>query len=510
MNKPSELRPELLARNTALNVIGQIIPVAIGFFTVPYVVGKLGTDRFGLLSLVWAFLGYFTVFDLGLGRATTKFVAENLGKGEPEKLPQIAGTAVGIQILMGSLASIVLMIGSPYLINNVLNIPSVLRPEAKQIFLLVSLAIPVVLVSGSLRGILEAMQRFDLVNSVKIPAASLNFLLPAVGVVLGFNLFGIVSLLILAWVGTLAALLLINFKINPLLKKITISRSLFKDLFTFGGWITISSIVTPLFTYLDRFIIASYLTVGVLTYYTVPYEVISRLIVLPAGFAATLFPAFSYYGIENSAKISQLMARPLKYLLVIVGPVVAIFMIYAHQVLALWLGEDFALQGTGVLQALAFTFFFHALTYVPFTAVQGLGRPDLKAKFDIVMLPMFAGVCLLAIKQYGIIGAAFAKFFLTFFDLTYLSWMSLRMTKLSLRDVLGNAFLKVLMMIGLFAGVNFFVSKGFHSLLVIVFVVGLSLLAYAIACIRFVIDEKDKETLHSVKKYFFLVVKKTD
>ncbi|MBI3788101.1 MAG: flippase [Ignavibacteriales bacterium] len=502
MNKPSELRPELLARNTALNVVGQIIPVAIGFFTVPYVVGKLGTDRFGLLSLVWAFLGYFTVFDLGLGRATTKFVAENLGKGEGEKLPQIAGTAVGIQLLMGSLASLVLMIGSPYLINNVLNIPLILRPEAKQIFLIVSLAIPVILVSGSLRGILEAMQRFDLVNSVKIPAASLNFLLPAIGVALGFNLFGIVSLLILAWVGTLAALLLINFKINPQLRKISISRALFQDLFSFGGWVTLSSIAAPLFTYLERFVIASYLTVGVLTYYTIPYEIISRLVVLPASFAATLFPAFSFYGAENRSKIEQLLSRPIKYLVVAVGPVVAIFIIYAHQILALWLGEEFAQRGADVLRILAFTFFFHALAHVPFTAVQGLGRPDLKAKFDIAMLPIFTGICLLLIPKQGIMGAAVAKFCITFFDLTYLSWMALRLSQLSLKEMFGTGFAKIMLFIGLFAGMNFYFARAFNSILITLLAIVLSGILYAILFIWFVVDEKDKETFHSVKKYF--------
>ena len=33
---------------------------------------------FGVLSLVWMFIGYFSLFDLGLGRATTKLVAEKI------------------------------------------------------------------------------------------------------------------------------------------------------------------------------------------------------------------------------------------------------------------------------------------------------------------------------------------------------------------------------------------------------------------------------------------------
>jgi hypothetical protein len=36
------------------------------------------------LSLAWVVLGYFAIVDLELGRATTKFVAEALGKSEEE------------------------------------------------------------------------------------------------------------------------------------------------------------------------------------------------------------------------------------------------------------------------------------------------------------------------------------------------------------------------------------------------------------------------------------------
>ena len=75
-NYPTKL---ILARNTIFNFIGQAIPVIAGIITLPFIIKGLGTQRFGLLSLALVILGYFAVFDLGLGRATTKFVAESVG-----------------------------------------------------------------------------------------------------------------------------------------------------------------------------------------------------------------------------------------------------------------------------------------------------------------------------------------------------------------------------------------------------------------------------------------------
>jgi O-antigen/teichoic acid export membrane protein len=64
----------LLARNAFYNFLGQAVPLLAAVVSVPYVIHGLGPERFGLLSLAWVVLGYFTIFDLGLGRATTKFI----------------------------------------------------------------------------------------------------------------------------------------------------------------------------------------------------------------------------------------------------------------------------------------------------------------------------------------------------------------------------------------------------------------------------------------------------
>jgi len=90
----------LLARNALLNFVGQAASLVVGVVTIPIIIHGLGTERFGLLSLAWVILSYFSIFDLGLGRATTKYVAEALGKGEEEQMPRIVWTTVVVQIIL--------------------------------------------------------------------------------------------------------------------------------------------------------------------------------------------------------------------------------------------------------------------------------------------------------------------------------------------------------------------------------------------------------------------------
>lgn len=78
-----------LAAPSPSNTIFLSLPLLVGLAAIPITVRYLGDARFGLLGLVWAILGYFSVFALGLGRATTKFVSELLeteGEGEPAEL----------------------------------------------------------------------------------------------------------------------------------------------------------------------------------------------------------------------------------------------------------------------------------------------------------------------------------------------------------------------------------------------------------------------------------------
>ena len=493
-----------LARNTILTILGQGLPLIIGVVTIPYVVRELGDDRFGLLSFVWVLLGYFTIFDFGLGRATTKFVAEELGKGGQEALPRVVWTAVLIQVLLGIVGTLIILAFTPLLVMDVLSIPPDLHEEARQIFYLVSFVIPVILISGSFRGVLEAAQRFDAVSGVRLVFGSLNFLFPAVGILAGFGLVEIVALLMLSWFGMSIVLLVLNMRFIPQLRAFALDRKIASQLFSFGGWVMITSIAAPMYSYVERFTIAAVLSVGVLTYYAVPFEMISRLAILPASIATTLFPAFSYYGIEEREKVRRLISKPLLYLLFALGPVIVVCIVFAFDILRLWLGEEFATQSVGVFQVLSAAMLFHAFAHIPFAAVHGLGRPDLKAKFDLVMMVAFAGLCLWLVPTYGILGAAYAKCILMVSDFTFLSVTTKRLSGLSWQEIFGTRTVRALVAVSCFAACA--VVLEMLSLALWVNVVALSglTIAYVLLCLSFVMDEQDRSLFLSLTKSFGL------
>src|SRR3989449_11695356 len=145
-NITAEPGGRLLARNALYNVLGQALPILVGLAAIPVTLRSLGAARFGLLGLAWAILGYVGVLDLGLGRATTKFVAEYLAAGDSERLRRVATLAVASQTVMGVIGGALFALLGPLLVSTRLGGPPALHTEARGM-------LPALAPSGPLVGV---------------------------------------------------------------------------------------------------------------------------------------------------------------------------------------------------------------------------------------------------------------------------------------------------------------------------------------------------------------------
>ncbi len=401
---------KLIARNTVLNLVGLVVPLAVGFVTIPMVVRALGNERFGILALVWVVFGYFGLFDLGLGRTTTRYVADCLGRNEPDKLPGYLWTTIALQTAIGIAAACLSHLAAPLIVRRILNIPSGFEAETILTLRLVGWSLPVMFVASSFRGVLEAAQRFDLVNAVKVPVNILFYILPLAGVAMGFALPGIVVLLVLSRAAALLVWGGLALRVLPPLRtKPVPRRELVRPLFSFSGWLGLSGILYAVTTSLDRLIIGSLITVEAVTFYSAPYEAINRLGVVPGSLSMVLFPAFSLLDAGGREDRSEtLFARSSKFLLLSTGPIFILLMAFAGDFLRLWLGPDFAVQSTFVVQVLAAAFLLNTISAVPNSYLIGIGRVDLAPKYQAVELVVFAGLIFAGAKLWGIKGVALA------------------------------------------------------------------------------------------------------
>jgi O-antigen/teichoic acid export membrane protein len=69
-------------RNIVWSLSSNVLPLFVGLLLFPKIIAAYGLEQFGLLTLVWAFIGYFSLFDLGLSRALTQQVSDYIAKNK--------------------------------------------------------------------------------------------------------------------------------------------------------------------------------------------------------------------------------------------------------------------------------------------------------------------------------------------------------------------------------------------------------------------------------------------
>jgi O-antigen/teichoic acid export membrane protein len=399
-------RPEIqLVRNSGLNLLGQGLPVLVAVATMPVLVRGLGPVQFGMLALAWTIVGYAGSFDLGLGRAATKRVSEAAWEGAAGRVPRLATMVVVAQGGLGLMTGAVLWLLAP-LLGRIL-LPGTEPDLPVMLLRILAAAVPAVLLSNALRGVLEGLHRFELVNLGRAPTAAAMFLLPFAGVLLGWPLATIVASLVAARFAGAALYLVLYVRGVPGRAWGGLYREDLGALLRFGGWVAVSNTVIPLVVYLERFAVAALRGPAALAYYAAPHELVSKLHLVPAAVAGVLFPAFS--GLSASGDRAGLVRRirqGSRVVALLLAPPVAALILVASPLLSWWLGADYGAMSTTVLQLLAFALFLTGTAFVPFTLIEGVGRPDIVAKYHLFELPMYAAVLWFLVGRFGIIGAA--------------------------------------------------------------------------------------------------------
>lgn len=256
--------------------------------------------------------------------------------------------------------------GIPNYLVQYFKISPTIQLEAKETFRLLTIAIPIVTTTTALRGIPEAYQEFFMINIVRIFLGVATFLAPLIILFLVNSLFWVVvGMLVIrsvVWFLYYYQIRIVNKKI---LQEIKLDIPAVRPILSFSMWVTVVNIVGPIIAYSDRFIIGHQLTASAITYYSTPYEVVSKVLLISGALTGVLFPAFSLSFFSDREKAIALLRKSLRYIYVILYPIIFIIVLFAHDVLRMWLGTVFADRSTIVMQFLALGIFVNSLGAIP-------------------------------------------------------------------------------------------------------------------------------------------------
>ncbi|OYY22138.1 flippase [Polynucleobacter sp. 39-46-10] len=407
-----------LRRNTLWNLAGAGLPLLLGAVTIPYLIRMTGVEAFGVLTLVWALIGYFSLFDFGLGRALTQQVAAARSAGFHAQLPSLVKTGLWFTAGMGVLGGLILAALANQLALHWLKVSVPLQSSTHQALLIAAIGIPLTTVTTGLRGVLEAYEDFKVVNLLRMGLGAANFGLPALSVMfVGNSLAWMVAGLIAARaIVLLAHLWLVHQKLPAGWASARFNNENMRSLLSFGIWMTVSNIIGPLMVTADRFIISAVLGASVVAYYTVPFEVLLRVLVLPGALTAALFPRLAAIINTDNDEAKRLYKNCLKIITAVLVPTCVVIALGSKWGMTLWLGHDFAEHSWRIVVVMALGLMLNGIAYVPFATIQAKGDARTTARLHIFELLFYIPLLFFCLKHAGLIGAAVAWTTRAFFD----------------------------------------------------------------------------------------------
>ena len=409
MAEPNELisySGKSIAKNTIYNLLGYGIPVIFALIIIPFLVRGLGVERFGILNLAWIVIGYFSFFDFGIGRGLTKIIAEKIGSNNLDQIPGVFWTSLFLMLIVSLIATIISFFFIPTLVD-LFNISKNMHQEAIGTFYLLSFSIPIVATTAGLRGVLEAYQKFRTINIMRSILGIFTFLGPLIVLIKTNSLFWIVFFLIIIRIIIWAIYLLNCLRYNRNLKKeFKLDFTAIKPVLNFSIWITIANIAGPVIIYSDRFLIGLLISAKAVAYYATPYEIVTKLLIIPGALTGVLFPVFSASFLNQPQTSKKILTRGIKFIFLFIFPIVLLFVFFSYEGMMVWLGEEFAKKSAFILQCLSIGVLMNCLSSITDNFFQGIGKPRIPTLIILSELPFYLLAMWYAIEKTGIYGAA--------------------------------------------------------------------------------------------------------
>lgn len=394
-----------LKRNTLWNLAGSALPLLAGAALIPFTLERLGGEAFGVLTLLWALIGYFSLFDFGVGRALTFQLSRLSAAGRVEQGTAVLRAGLLLTAAAGLLG--VALVGglAPGLASHWLKISPALQEDARWAFWIAAAGVLPTTLGSGLRGAMEGLDRFAASNIGRILLGTWMFAVPAMSLYLhGASLVWIALYLVL---GRCLVLLMMVVQLRATLfaRAHPLSRAHFQGLWNYGFWVTVTGIVGPLMVYGDRFFVSAAVGADQLSFYAIPQEALLRLLLIPAALTGALLPRLAAMEGPQAHATYRLAYRRVGWAMLAVCGVAAAA---AYPVLSLWISTAFAQAAMPVVWVLCIGVWINSLASVPFIWLQAKGQPRITAVFHVLELVLYLGVLWALSARWGLTGAALA------------------------------------------------------------------------------------------------------
>lgn len=382
----------------------------LSFLVVPLYIHKLTISLYGIYAFIQALFSYFALFQIGVGPAVTKYVAQFYAEKNYDRINHIITFSLLLQFCISLIIAVIMIIFNQTIFSDILHLDSSNLKTSKAAIKIACINFVFMFTVEVLFCVFRGFQRYDYLSKILILRGFLNPVIAVIFLSFGFGISGmfagysIVSVIVL--IVALCTLknkyswLSFSFK-TPIKKTITL-------LYDFGFYIFVARLSRLGVTALPVFLLGNFFGSAHVGYYQICFKILDACQQVPVNIMRIMFPLTSEISVEKGIEsIKSIYLKGNKYGSLMITPVFAFISIFSYPILTFWLGRCVAMEVSTMLSILACGFLLANITIVPVNIVMGLGKTHslavngaLRITVVLISLPLF-------LKNFGFKGVGY-------------------------------------------------------------------------------------------------------
>lgn len=397
-------------RNVIANVCGRGWSAILSFAVVPFYLRILGVETYGLIGVFMSLIAIFGLFDLGLGNALNRRLAQlSVDAGREQEMSDLLRTLEVIYWLMGILIGTIIFFLAPLVARYWIQ-PEQLSVETATMGLtLMGVAIacqwPKALYTSGLVG----MQSQVVLN---ITSSLMQTVLNVGGVIVIWLVAPTIQALmtwyiVVGLVESLIMAVLLRRRLPHAPEHGKFRAQVLSSIWRFAAGMTGISVLAVILTQLDKVILSKMLSLEEFGIYTLAWRVASGIYYLVSPVTTAFFPRFSQLvALHDERELARLYHRGSQLLAAVVVPVAVILVIFPTDFVRLWTGDvELAAKTGALLGLLAAGTALNGLMNMPLLLQLAYGWTRLVFFTNLVAVLLLAPLIYLSSLRYGGIGA---------------------------------------------------------------------------------------------------------
>jgi O-antigen/teichoic acid export membrane protein len=493
----------MLLRNSLWNLSGSALPSIAALVTLPLLIGALGVEGFGIVTLIGSVIGYFGILDINLNIGAIKYLAEHHASGDRKRFSETFWFGIMFYGMLGLAGAVIIYFGAEFLVGRFFEVSTAVYDDTVLAFQIGALGFALSQTQNYLITVPQALQRYDrsaqseaffgiLVNVASVGAAFAGW--GIAGVIATRVAVSGLNILYLTW-------LIRNFDLNMGFR--WPRKDVRAALTSFSAYAYLSKLASTLHQHGDKLIVGALAGPIAVTFYTVPATLASRILGLTYRLSSVIYPrASAIAATERIHELRPIYLGAMRYITYINLVALGVIVLAGDEFLRHWVGDEFVVQGYPVLVLITIGLLVDSLTNIPSMVNDALGHPRVTGKFALARGIVGVGLVYIGTVTAGIVGAAVAHLVASVVMSTlFLLYVHGRTVPISigdtLREGLGRSISVGLLIFGVLFPLKWIIAD---SLIGTVAIVSGALLSLGLAGIIFVVSVDERAALLAVAR----------